>query len=98
MCEGCNSLKLLVRHLEDQGVLPKGSFREALEKYLASVPPAQLDDTMHEPVRLLTKALSKPAPGSGTPWGSPWCSPWGTRTVPESRSEGLSKPDADREA
>ena len=71
MFEGYNSLiagvmncqKLLVLHLEEQGVIPKGSFREALEKGLASMSPAQSEDMMHEPIRLLIKALSKAETG-----------------------------------
>ena len=55
------SQELLVRHLEEQGVLPKDSFREALEKHLASVSPARRDETMYEPVRLLIKSLKPDA-------------------------------------
>lgn len=109
MLQGYNDLiagvlicqRLLVRHLEDHGVLPKGSFREALEKHLASVSPAHRDGMTYEPVRLLIKALGKPDAGAGSAWGSPWGSPWGKRienAAPESCSGALSNPDTGREA
>jgi hypothetical protein len=58
--------KLLVRHLEEQGVLPKDSFREALENHLARLSPAHRDDVMYEPIRILIKTLNKRDVDPGT--------------------------------
>jgi hypothetical protein len=71
MFEGYNRLiagtllcqKLLVRHLEEQGALPMDSFREVLEKHLASLSPARRDDITFEPAKILLKALSRPDVG-----------------------------------
>jgi hypothetical protein len=65
MFQGYNSLfagvllsqEILVRHLEEQGILEKGSYRAALEEHLANVPPAGRGDIMYGPLELLIKSL-----------------------------------------
>ena len=51
------SQELLVRHLEEQGILETGSYRAALEEHLAKVPPSERDDIMYGPLNALIRSL-----------------------------------------
>jgi hypothetical protein len=54
--------ELLVRHLEEQGVLEKGTFRAVLEEHMARITPGRRAQRMYGPIRGLIKALGTPAP------------------------------------
>ena len=54
--------ELLVRHLEDLGVLEKGAFRSVLEEHMDRISPGRRGQTMYGPIRGLIKALATPAP------------------------------------
>ena len=54
--------ELLVRHLEDQGVLEKGAFRSVLEEHMDRISPVRRGQRMYGPIRGLIKALGTPAP------------------------------------
>jgi hypothetical protein len=56
------SIEILIRHLEREGVLEKGSYRDALEQHLSHVSPVRRDKPMYAVPKELVKALGKPAP------------------------------------
>jgi hypothetical protein len=53
--------ELLVRHLEEQGVLEKGTFRSVLEEHMARISPGRRVQRMYGPIRGLIRALGTPA-------------------------------------
>ena len=56
--------ELLVRFLEDEGVIEKGGFRFVLEAHLSNLSAKRRDDAKYRPMRALVKSLAKPAPRS----------------------------------
>jgi hypothetical protein len=54
------SQELLVRLLEEQGILEEGAFCAHLEEYLARVPANLRDERLYVPIRALVKSLSRP--------------------------------------
>jgi hypothetical protein len=58
------AIEILVRHLESEGAIEKGSYREALEEYLSQVSPVRRDGPMYGVPKQLVKSLAKPSPVS----------------------------------
>ena len=56
--------ELLVRHLEECGVLEHGSFRAFLEAHLEGLTEIQKHQPMYGPIRALVAALAQPDGGS----------------------------------
>ncbi len=56
------SQEILVRCLEDQGVLERGAYLAALKEHMNGVSPIRRDHAMYGPMLALMKALGKPAP------------------------------------
>ena len=53
--------EVLARHLEEQGIVEKGAFSNALKERLSKLSPARRDDPMLGPLKILMKALDDPA-------------------------------------
>ena len=56
------SQELLIRYLEDEGVIEKGGFRAVLEEHLSCVSPERRDQVMYGPMRALVRSLGKRTP------------------------------------